>query len=370
VRLGRDRATALRETALFAAAVALPSVFWFAQNWAAAGSPFAPIMVKLGGWTVFHGTDVVAAYGGQQRAYATTPLAWCAFPWVDRWQMHGTYSGSVGFGAVFAAFVLPAVALLGRDALRPKRGLAGAPGPRTGPCAAARGFRSGSLLVLVALGVLTWWFGGFHLPRYVWPFLALLYAPAALLFDEVRGKWRAVMVGLFTAAALFSSMETARLIHADDDFLWSRARWGTTKREFYHMPDLIYGLPPGTRILLYRPTDSNYYRLFRYPLVGDLPGNDVVMAGDVGVSLADAFGDTAALNEGIGRERIQYVFSRTLTSPPMRLCFDDWPHRYRQVVATIEPQYRWHRRGIPVEEGIRTVTDLPVVTRIYRVLGD
>jgi hypothetical protein len=54
----------------------------------------------------------------------------------------------------------------------------------------------------------------------------------------------------------------------------------------------------------------------------------------------------------------------------MRLCFDDWPHRYRQVVATIEPQYRWHRRGIPVEEGIRTVADLPVVTRIYRVLGD
>ena len=359
LRLGRDRRTALRETALFAAALALPSVFWFAQNGIATGNPFAPILVKIGGWTVFHGTDVAAAYGSQQRVYAATPLAWCAFPWTDRWMMHGTYSGSVGFGAVFAAFVVPAVVVLGRGTLRVRNAFRGA----------GRDLRAPLLLILLALGIATWWTGGFHLPRYVWPFLALLYAPAALLFDEVGGRWRGVMLGLFAAAALFSSMETVRLIHADDDFLWSRVRPGTTKRECYHMPDLIYGLPPGTRILLHRPTDSYYYRFFRYPLVGGIPGNEVVMAGDIGVDIVDAFGDTAALHEGIRRERVQYVFSRTLTSPPMRLCFDDCPNRYRQVFAKVEPQYPWHRRGIPVREGARTVRDFPVVTRIYRVLG-
>jgi uncharacterized SAM-binding protein YcdF (DUF218 family) len=359
LRLGRDRRAALRETGLFAAALALPSVFWFVQNAVATGNPFAPILVKLGGWTVFHGTDVVAAYAGQQRVYATTPVAWCAFPWTDRWMMHGTYSGSVGFGAVFASFLVPAVVVLGRAALRFRDASGGA----------GRDLRATLLLVLVALGVGAWWSGGFHLPRYVWPFLAPLYAPAALLFDLARGRWRTAAVALFAAAAVFSSMETVRLIHADDDFLWSRARPRIAKREYYHVPDLIYGLPPGTRVLLHRPTDSNYYRLFRYPLVGDLPGNEVIMAGDVGVGIADAFGDTAALHEGIRRARIQYVFSRTLTSPPMRLPFDDCPNRYRQVFAKVEPQYRWHRRGIPVQEGGRTVTDLPVVTRIYRVLG-
>ena len=269
--------------------------------------------------------------------------------------MHGTYSASVGYGAVFATFAVPAAAVLGRSALRRRTGEAD--------------LRAPLLAALFVLGVATWWFGGFHLPRYLWPFLALLYAPAALLFDEVRGRWRAVMVGMFAAAALFSSLETVRLIYASDDFLWSRAPRGITKREYYHMPDLIYGLPAGTRILLYKPTDGYYYRLFRYPLVGDLPGNDVIMAGDVGVRLEEAGGDTAALHDGIRRERIQYIFSRTLTSPPMRLIFDDCPNRYRQLVATIEPQYRWHRRGIRVNRETGVVRDYPVVTRIYRVLG-
>lgn len=347
---------ALRETAVFAAAVALPAVFWFAQNWIATGNPFAPVLVRLGQWTVFDGMDIASAYGSQQLAYVPAPAAWWVFPWIDRWLMHGTYSGSVGFGAVFAAFAVPAAAVLGRGALKRR--------------AREADLRAPLLLALIVLGVAAWWFSGFHLPRYLWPFLALLFAPAALLFDEVRGLGRALLVGIFVVAALFSSLETVRLIYAGDDFLWSRPPPGTTKREYYHIPDLIYRLPAGTRILLYMPTDSYYYRLFRYPLVGDLPGNDVVMAGDVGLQLTEAYGDTAALNEGIRRERIEYIFSRTTTSPPMRLWFDDWPHRYRQLVATVEPQYRWHRRGIPVRSPTDVVRDFPVVTRIYRVLGD
>lgn len=347
---------ALRETTIFVAALALPSVFWFAQNWIATGNPFAPVLVRLGQWTVFNGIDVASAYGSQQLAYVPVPIGWWVFPWVDRWLMHGTYSGSVGFGAVFAAFAIPAVAVLGRGALKRRAGEAD--------------LRAPLLFAFVVLGVAAWWFGGFHLPRYLWPFLALLYAPVALLFDEVRGRGRALMVGMFAVAALFSSLETVRLIHAGNDFLWSRVPWGTTKREYYHIPDLIYRLPAGTRILLYRPTDDYYCRLFRYPLIGDLPGNDVIMAGDVGVRLAEAGGDTASLHNGIRRERIEYIFSRTLTSPPIRLCFDDCPNRYEQLVATLEPQYRWHRRGIPVHRGTSVVRDFPVVTKIYRVLGN
>jgi hypothetical protein len=54
---------ALCETGIFVAALALPSVFWFAQNWIVTGNPFAPVLVKLGQWTVFDGIDIASTFG-------------------------------------------------------------------------------------------------------------------------------------------------------------------------------------------------------------------------------------------------------------------------------------------------------------------
>jgi hypothetical protein len=366
VRSGVAWAFAAREVGIFVAALALPSVFWFAQNWIVAGNPFAPVLVRLGPWTLFEGVDVASTFGEQQLTYVPRPSGWWVFPWVDRAVVGrpavgeaavvGTYSGSVGFGAVFAAFVVPACAVLVRRALKTWSGGAD--------------LRPRVLLILIVLGIAAWWFGGFHLPRYVWPMLALLYAPVALLFDEVRGRWRSALVTMFAVAAVFSSLETFRIIHAGDSFIWSRLSWGTTKREYYHVPDLIYELPAGTRVLLHAPTDDHYHRTFRYPLIGDLPGNDIVMAGDVGVRLAQAGDDTASFHEDIRRERIEYIFSRTLLSQPRRLWFDDFPDRYRPVIDAVERPYVWHRTGIVMVHETGALMGYPAVTKMYRVIAD
>lgn len=364
VRTGGAWGFALREACIFVAAVTLPSVFWFAQNWIVTGNPFAPVLVKLGEWTVFEGLDVASTFGEQQLTYVLRPSGWWGFPWVDRaivgraigaeTEVVGTYNSSVGFGAVFAAFIVPAVVVLVHRIVK----------KRTDPDP-----RAAMLLALIVLGVAAWWFGGFHLPRYLWPVLALLYAPVALLFDRVRGRRRAALVGMLVAAALLSSLETLRIIHASDDFMSSRLPRGTANREYYHMPDLIYELPAGTRILLHEPTDDTYHRTFRYPLVGGLPGNDVVMAGDVGLGLARASDDTASLHGDIRREGIEYIFSRTLLSQPRRSWFDAFPDRYEAVIDTIAPPYLWHRTGIVMVHESGALMGYPAVTKVYRVLG-
>jgi hypothetical protein len=350
----------LSGTGLFAAAVALPSVFWFVQNAVMTGNPFAPILVKIGGWVIFGGGDIATTFGEQQLTYVLNPSGWLAFPWIDRaivgdTEVVGTYSASVGFGAVFAAFLVPSVGALLHRAWKWRSG--------------AVDMRAPVLLALAVLGSAAWWFGGFHLPRYVWPVLALMLAPMALLFDQVRGLSRFALVGILVVAAVATSAETARVIFAGDDFMSSRLPWGTTGRDYYHMPGLIYELPAGTRILINEPTDNTYHRTFRYPLVGDLPGNDVVMAGDVGVELDLAGADSAVIHRRILEEGIDYVFSRTLISQPRRTWFDSFPDRYAAVVDTMERPYMWHRSGMVAVHESGAIMGYPAVTRIYRVLG-
>jgi hypothetical protein len=345
---------ALRETCVFVAWLAVPSAFWFAQNWIMTGNPFAPVSVALGKFVVFPGLDIAATFGDQQFLYVSSVSGWWVMPWYDRASM-GSYSSSVGFGAVFAAFFVPALVLLAHRAL----------GRRGSP----HRLRAATLLLLIAIGVAAWWLGGFHLPRYLWPALALVYAPVALLFDEVGGKVRAVLVGVFAVAAAFSCTETLRIIHGSDDFVTSRLPCGVTRAGFYRMPDLIYELPAGTRILLLQATDETYHRTFRYPLIGDPPGNDVIMVGDVGVELAEAMDDTASLHEVLHREGVQYIFSRTLLSQPRRSRYDAAPNRYEKLVDDIDRPYPWHRYSVVMEHEDGAVVGLPVVTRIYRVLG-
>ena len=345
---------ALRETCVFIAWLAVPSTFWFAQNWIMTGNPFAPVSVTFGEFVVFPGVDVAATFGSQQLLYVPRVSAWWVMPWFDRASM-GSYSSSVGSGAVFATFFVPALVLLTR------RSLSGRGSPHR--------LRACALLSLILIGIVAWWLGGFHLPRYLWPVLALLCAPVALLFDEVGGKARAVLVGLFVLAAAFSCMETLRIIYGENDFVTSRLPRGVTKERFYRMPDLIYELPAGTRILLLQATDDAYHRTFRYPLIGDPPGNDVIMVGDVGVELAEAMDDTASLHDVLRREGVDYIFSRTLLSQPRRSRFDAAPNRYEKLVDDIGRPYPWHRSGVVMEHEDGAVVGLPVVTKVYRVVG-
>jgi len=345
---------ALRETCVFVAWLAVPSAFWFAQNWIMTGNPFAPVAVKLGEFVVFPGLDVAATFGKQQFLYVPHVSGWWVMPWFDQASM-GSYSSSVGSGAVFAAFFIPALVLLAHRSA----------GRRGSP----HRVRAAALLSLIIIGIAVWWLGGFHLPRYLWPALALLCAPVALLFDEVGGKSRAVLVGVFVLAAAFSCAETLRIIYGSNDFVTSRLPRGVTKEQFYRMPGLINELPAGTRILLLQATDDAYHRTFRYPLIGDPPGNDVIMVGDVGVELAEAMNDTASLHEALRREGVDYIFSRTLLSQPRRSRFDAAPNRYEKLVNDIDRPYPWHRYGLVMEHDDGAVVGLPVVTKIYRVLG-
>ena len=345
---------ALRETCVFVAWLAVPSAFWFAQNWIMTGNPFAPVAVKLGEFVVFPGLDVAATFGKQQFLYVPHVSGWWVMPWFDQASM-GSYSSSVGSGAVFAAFFIPALVLLAHRSA----------GRRGSP----HRVRAAALLSLIIIGITVWWLGGFHLPRYLWPALALLYAPVALLFDEVGGRSRAVLVGVFVLAAAFSCAETLRIIYGSNDFVTSRLPRGVTKEQFYRMPGLINELPTGTRILLLQATDDAYHRTFRYPLIGDPPGNDVIMVGDVGVELAEAMNDTASLHEALRREGVDYIFSRTLLSQPRRSRFDLAPNRYEKLVNDIDRPYPWHRYGLVMEHDDGAVVGLPVVTKIYRVLG-
>jgi len=355
---------ALREAVIFVAALALPSAFWFAQNWVVTGNPFAPVLVKLGQWTVFEGIDVASTFGEQELAYVLRPSGWWGFPWVDRAivgggtgagvKAVGSYSGSAGFGAVFATFIIPAAVVVARRTMK-RRAV------ETDP-------RAPMALTLIVLGVAAWWFGGFHLPRYLWPVLALMYAPAALLFDETRGRARAALVGVFVVAALFSSLETARVIHTPGNRVSSRLPWGTTKQEHYHMPRLIYELPPGTKIMLLSVPDVSVFRTFRYPVIGDLPGNEVVMMGDFGVD-TDLLRDGPVLGHAsLIREHVGYLFLRTLALPPGSTIFDRYPSLYEKVLDTVEEPYDWYRKGYLPTPGDGFDVRAPAVTKVYKVL--
>jgi hypothetical protein len=328
------------------------------------GNPLAPVLVEVGGWTVFEGFDVASTFGEQQLTYVPRPVWWWIFPWIDgtfsaggtgeEAAFIGTYSSSVGFGALFATFVIPAAAVLVRRAVKTQ--------------ADGVDRRAPMLLVLLVLGVATWWFGGFHLPRYLWPVLGVLYAPMALLFDGTGGRARAALVGVFIVAALASSLETLRIIHADDHLVSSRLPWGTTKREHYHMPQLLYELPQGTKILLLNVPGVSVFHTFRYPVVGGLPGNEVVMMGDVGVE-TDLTSDGPVLGHAsLIREDIDYLFLRTLALPPGSIVFDRYPTLYGKVLDTVEEPYEWYREGYLPTPGEGFDVRAPAVTKIYRVL--
>jgi hypothetical protein len=135
----------------------------------------------------------------------------------------------------------------------------------------------------------------------------------------------------------------------------SKLPW-VSRMTFYHMPPLIYELPPGTRIFLAEPTEDDYHVTFRYPLVGTLPGNDVVMEKDIGVRFSMQESGPIGCHADLVEDGVQYVFMRTFGRRPYRTTLDEHPALYRAVYEREEPMYPWYRLGDPV------------VTKMYEVL--
>jgi hypothetical protein len=335
----RQWARAAVVTGLFVAAVLLPAAFWFVRNAIATGNPVAPLSLSPAAVIGMKGLD-------QQFQFVPRLSSWWIYPLLDR-HVNASYSGSAGFGAAFGAFFLPSLAVTLATARR--RG-----NMRT----------TLTLTALILVGAAGWWLGKHHLPRFLLPVMGLACAPAAVLLDGVTRRARTVLIGAAVVAIAFSAAETLRIVFRDDDITWSY-QGGVSHAAFYHMPDLIYALPPGTKILLLSPTRNDFYQTFRYPLVGRLPGNDVVMEDDVGVSIGRL--SATQVHRDLKREGIDYVFLRTIGLKPFTTHFDDNPASYRKVYDETAWSYPWYRESFAfTPEGEYLGRGL-AITKIYAI---
>jgi hypothetical protein len=335
---------------LFILAAAVPSVFWFARNAVVAGNPIAPLPFGVGQWGGWEAPD-------SQLQFVPRPALWWFLPWIDR-QLVAGYNGSAGYGAALGALAVPGL-LVCLLSLRRDR--------REGGAECERRLERTALLLAIGLGIAGWWFGGYRLPRLLLPITALACAPIALVFDAVTRQARRVLIAVLTVALAFSAVETLRIVFRGRDITWTY-RGGVGRREFYRMPDLIYELPAGTRILLLKPSSDDVYLTYRYPLAGNLPGNDVVMEGDVGVGLNLAERGAVLGHIDLHEQGIDYIFIRIQTHRRRATWFDSYPHLYEKVVDTIEPGYPWYREAYAVDEDGEIVGRAPVATHMYRVL--
>ncbi len=339
----------LRHVATFGVAMAVPSLFWFLQNWIVAGNPFAPLAVGIGGWEIWSGVGVASTYGAQELGYVARPSGWLLFPWIDMGKQ-GSYSSSAGFGAAFAALAGPGL-VLAIARLRARDG-------------SRRARRSiVVVLALFAIVVAAWWVSGFRLPRYLLPAFALACAPVALLFDSAGRIARSVLVAVLIVGAAFSALESLRVVYGEDDIVASKKDF-PTHRELYHMPEMVYEFPEGTRILLLQVSERSLYQTFRYPLVGDLPGNTVVMMGDHEVGFGIFREGPVAAHRDLLADDIDFIFMRTLALDPQLTIFDQNPELYTRVLDLVEAPYEWYRKGYLGETDVRA----PAVTVIFEVL--
>ncbi len=339
----------LRHAATFGIAMAVPSLFWFLQNWIVAGNPFAPLAVGVGGWEIWSGTGVAGTYGAQELRYVASPSGWILFPWIDH-AKQGSYSSSVGFGAAFAAlagpgFVLGIARLRAMDEER-----------RLRPCLVA-------VLSLLAIVVGTWCISGFRLPRYLLPAFALACVPVALLFDSAGRATRSVLVGVLVVGVAFSSLESLRVVYGDDDLVASKKDF-PTRSEHYHMPDMVYEFPEGTRLLVLQVNEGSFHQTYRYPLVGNLPGNTVVAMGDHELGFGILSEGAVAAHRDLLADDIEYIFMRTIAFEPQLTIFDPHPELYTRVLDLVERPYEWYKKGYLEDSKVRA----PTVTVIFQVL--
>lgn len=337
--------TALLATGVLLAGIAIPSAFWFIRNTIVTGSPIFPLPTSLGQWTLT--VDLK-----QQAYFVPSERAWLVFPWLDR-HLGSTYSGSAGYGAAFGALFLPAVLLCaglvfdrrsGRD-LR---------------------LRVAGLLVLTVSCVVAWWLGRHHLPRFLWPAAALAAAGTGALFQNVTRGARRLLSAVLAVGLAFSAAETLRITFRDHDVTWSHLG-GVSREAFYQMPKEVYALPMGTKILLVKRTGHDFYQTYRYPLVGNPPGNDVVMEADVGIGVDVSRQGAEGVYPGLREAGVDYVFMRFFGKRGNETPFDDYPELYPKLLDDVQMNYPWYRESKAVTpEGVYLGPGF-VTTKLYRV---
>ena len=327
------------------AGMAVPSAFWFVRNVIATGNPVAPLPTTLGEWT--GSVDLK-----QQAYFVPSERAWLVFPWLDR-HIGSTYSGSAGYGAGFGALFLPALIVC-------------AAGVFNGRNTRALRARLFGLLALTAACVLAWWMGRHHLPRFLWPAAALATVGTGVLFQSVTPGARRILAAVLSVGLLFSCAETLRITFREDDITWSY-KGGVSREEFYQIPIAIYRLPRGTKILLVKKTGHDFYRTYRYPLVGRVPGNDVVMEGDVGVEVDVGRDGALAIYPKLRAVGIDYVFMRFFGKRANTTPFDAYPSLYPKLIDTVQMSYPWYKESFAVSpDGVHLGPGF-VTTKLYRV---
>lgn len=226
---------------LFAAAVAVPGMFWFVRNWATTGNPGYPLEIAVFGRTLFEGTNPAEI---TLESYTSTndllrELAyWLTYPWSERKWAGYPYSVGSGLGPLVASLAVPGV-LVSLWRLRPGSGAGRIGGTdRRGRLALAAG-----LMVLVAC----WWF----VLSPVWRFglLVIVLAPAlaaSSLDDFSRRLPRFFATILLAATVVFAAFSA--LPRASS--LAHQARYGEWDwASYYHLPPAARSLPGDTTVV-------------------------------------------------------------------------------------------------------------------------
>ncbi len=325
--------------------MAVPSAFWFVRNVIATGNTVAPLPTTLGEWT--GSVDLK-----QQAYFVPSERAWLVFPWLDR-HIGSTYSGSAGYGASFGALFLPALIVCAARMFNRRN-------TRT------LRIRLFGFFALTAACVVAWWMGSHHLPRFLWPAAALAAAGTGVLFRSVTPGARRVLAAVLAVGLVFSCAETLRVTFREDDITWSY-RGGVSREEFYQIPNAIYRLPQGTRILLVKKTGHDFYQTYRYPLVGRVPGNDVVMEADIGMEIDVGRDGALAVYPKLQANGVDYVFMRFFGKRANTTSFDDYPSLYPKLIDTVQMSYPWYKESFAVSPNGTYLGPGFVTTKLYRV---
>jgi 4-amino-4-deoxy-L-arabinose transferase-like glycosyltransferase len=269
----------------FVLAILAPCSFWLWRAFLSTGNPLYPLEVSILGYELLPGlapTEITPPEYVQN--FARGPAEWLFFPWLERKSTGYPYSHSTGLGASFATFVPIGLLFSAYSS-----GVS-----RTAPT------RLRYLLIGIAILAIGWWTLLERLPRFGLPILALACVGAGWLLELfLQRRYRPLgylfMVSVVTACAISTSVP---LIAMTGRFV--TGRWARSAQ--YKIPELIDGLPAGTRLLH----------------VGDTSNRNFALLGkDLQIELVSDFEAPETLSrEFLEIEGIDFVATRGLRGEP------------------------------------------------------
>jgi len=228
---GSRRGSGAHHVFALVVATSVPSVFWFARAFLQTGNPFYPFGFALGPFIDLPGfspRDITAM--DYELHFVRSRLEWLVYPWVEFKRNGHPFGTGSGLGSAFATFVPLG---LGYGLLRWR----------------GRSMRSplGVVLLLLVTGALLWSLGLRRVPRFGLPVLALACVASSVLLQQLSSLGSKGFRLLFTFAVAIACATSAfvplhQLLGRYRSNAWSRS-------SFYHYPEVIEGLPGGSRIV-------------------------------------------------------------------------------------------------------------------------